>query len=165
VRWKGPLLLGALALVVMVSLPLCCVGWGVNYFFVEPRRFQDVTAPPGRWSATERGLTLSVDRVEVSSGRFRVWMTATNETNDRLSLPLFGNFSVIDETGKQYEADSFSSTFPRDVAPGASVSGYAEIKEPLRDGARTLKVSFSTVYGLLGPHSITVAGVAVQPRQ
>ena len=59
---------------------------------------QAVAAQP--WSATEGGLTLTVDRVEgQGGGRFRIWMTATNNGSDKLTLPLFGYFKAVDNLG------------------------------------------------------------------
>ncbi|MCI0700422.1 MAG: SHOCT domain-containing protein [Planctomycetia bacterium] len=108
------------------------------------------------------GLTLKVDRVETSEGRFLVHMTATNHTKDKLRLPLFGYFFVTDEFGNQYEADPFSSTFPEDVAPGATVSGYALMKKPLNPNATRLKVAFTTVFGSFAVESAEVTDVPVR---
>jgi hypothetical protein len=108
------------------------------------------------------GLTLKVDRVETGDGRFLVHMTATNNTKDALRLPLFGYFFVTDDLGNQYKADPFSSTFPQDVAPGATVSGYALMEKPLAPGATKLKVAFTTVFGSFAVKSVSVENVPVR---
>lgn len=113
-------------------------------------------------SNSPNALTLRVDRVEQQGGNFRVWMTATNHTSDQLTLPLFGYFFVTDDLGNQYTADPFSSTFPRDVAPGATVSGYANMKEPLNGGASRLRAEFTTVFGSFRVKSARVEGVPVR---
>jgi hypothetical protein len=108
------------------------------------------------------GLTLKVDRVESTGDRFHVHMTATNHTKDALRLPLFGYFFVTDDLGNQYKADPFASTFPQDVAPGATVSGYAIMEKPLHPGATKLKVAFTTVFGSFAVKSASVENVPVR---
>jgi hypothetical protein len=122
---------------------------------------------PG-WGGGERnagggsGLTLKVTKVEKSDRDFLVHMTATNHTKDKLGLPVFKNFYVVDDLGNQYEAEPFASTFPDDVAPGATVSGYAAMTKPLNGQARTLKVTFTTVFGSFAVDSAVVEGVPVR---
>ncbi|MCX8067713.1 MAG: NERD domain-containing protein [Anaerolineae bacterium] len=103
----------------------------------------------GEWSAQKNGLVLTVEKIEFLGGRFRVWMRAVNHTDDRIVLPLFKNFFVVDNLGNQYEADSFSSTFPSDVAPGAIARGYAEIPKAIHPEATSVKVMFVQVFGSL----------------
>jgi len=113
------------------------------------------------WQTTENGLTLSVDRVEIQGNNFRVFMTATNQTGDNLTLPLFGYFVVVDDRGNQYKADPFSSTFPREVPRGATVKGHANIEAPLNADATILKAGFTTVFGSFSVNSIVVDGIAI----
>ena len=121
---------------------------------------QAVAAQP--WSATEGGLTLTVDRVEgQGGGRFRIWMTATNNGSDKLTLPLFGYFKAVDNLGNEYKADPFSSTFPRDLSPGQTLSGYANMETPLNANASVMKVAFTTVFGSFAVDSIMVDGIPV----
>jgi hypothetical protein len=111
------------------------------------------------------GVTLKVDSVDTSHETFRIHMTATNTTKDTLRLPLFGYFFVTDDFGNQYEADPFASTFPTDVAPGATVSGYALMKKPLDPRATRLKVAFTTVFGSFAVKSVSVDNVPVTPAR
>jgi hypothetical protein len=131
------------------------VSWATGFPFIKTR-----TIPVGK-SAESGGLTLRVDQIEEGTGNFRVHMTATNRTGDRLSLPLFGYFNVVDDLGNQYEASPFSSTFPHDVAPGATISGYANMTSSLNSKASTVKVTFTTVFGSFQVKSITVEGINV----
>mgnify|MGYP001145157022 CR=1 FL=1 len=113
----------------------------------------------------KNGLVLSVEKVEILNNRFRVWMSVTNQTNGLVSLPLFKNFFVIDNLGNQYEADPFSSTLPQDIAPGATVSGYADIPQPLDGNATSIKVMFNHIFGSLNfpyPTSIAIEGIPVR---
>jgi len=122
----------------------------------------DAATPVGeRWSASKGGLTLYVDAIDVGND-FRVWMTAENKTRDELTLPLFGYFFVVDDLGHQYEADPFTSTFPQNVAPGASVSGYALMKTSLDRNARQISVMFTHVFGSFSVSSIAVEGIPVR---
>ena len=114
-----------------------------------------------RWSASKGGLTLTVDRIETTHG-FQIWMTAVNQTDAMLMLPLFGYFFVIDDLGNQYTADPFSSTFPMEVAPGATVSGYAEMERPLDSRATRITVMFTQVFGSLSVQSIRIEDIPVR---
>jgi hypothetical protein len=88
-------------------------------------------------------------------------MTATNNTKDELKLLLL-SFLVIDDLGNQYEADPFDSTFPEAVARGATVSGHAKMRGPLKDGATALKVMFKSVFGSWSIDYIVVDNVAIR---
>jgi hypothetical protein len=116
----------------------------------------------GPWEATNSGLTLTIEKIEVFDDGFRVWMQATNTAEDRLDLPLFGYFYVVDDLGNQYEADPFTSTFSRGVASGATITGYAEIKQRLDSDASVLTVGFSTVFGSLTVDSIAVRDIVIK---
>lgn len=114
-----------------------------------------------RWSTNENGLVLTVNKIETTKG-FKIWMTAVNNTSQKLSLPLYGYFFAVDNLGNQYEADPFSSTFPRDIAPGAIVSGYAQMKSPLNSKATHLTVTFTQVFGSLAIHSISIKNIPIR---
>jgi hypothetical protein len=139
-----------------VGFALFVLSWTTGFPFITTRTIPVVK------SAENGGLTLRVDRIEEGTGTFRVYMTASNATSDKVSLPLFGFFNVVDDLGNQYEADPFSSTFPGDVAPGATISGYANMTTRLNSKASTVKVTFTTVFGSLHINSITVEGISVR---
>ena len=128
---------------------------------VQPTVVQSPGDSSGPWTTSSGGLTLSVERIEVGGDDFRVWMTANNSTSEQLTLSVYGYFFVIDDLGNQYTADSLSSTFPRDIAPGATVSGYANVQSPLNSNASELEVTFTHVFGSLSIDSITVEGIPV----
>lgn len=130
----------------------------------------DGFAPPKQakaapWRSTAGGLTLSVDRIDNQGHNFRVFMTATNHTGDDLTLPLFGYFLVVDDRGNQYKADPFSSTFPREVPKGATVSGHANMESALNADASILKAGFTTVFGSFNVKSIIVDGIGIERPQ
>ncbi len=126
-----------------------------------PQQSNNVPTGETGWSASRGGLTLTVNQVERTGNGFRVWMTASNQENDTLHLPLYKNFFIVDDLGNQYEADPFASTFPSDIAPGATVSGYALMTLPLDEDATTLKALFSVVYGSLSINGIAVENIPV----
>lgn len=115
----------------------------------------------GEWSASRNGLVLTVERIEIGANSFRIWMKATNSTNEVLFLPLFGYFFVVDNLGNQYEAVPFSSTFPIQVAPGATISGFAEMSRRLDDDATSITVTFTKVFGSLSIDSISVEDIPI----
>lgn len=115
----------------------------------------------GEWSASRNGLILTIERVELGTNSFRIWMRATNNTNTQLVLPLYGYFFVVDNLGNQYEADPFSSTFPEDIAPGATVSGFAKMNRGLDNAATSITVTFTHVFGSLSIDSIRVENIPI----
>jgi hypothetical protein len=119
---------------------------------------------PVEFKWEKNGLILSVKRVEILKTSFRIWMSVTNNTGETIVLPLFKNFFVVDNLGNQYEADPFSSTLPTHIAPGATVSGYANIPSPVDKNATSIKVIFSDIYGGLKfvSTSIVIEGIPLR---
>lgn len=113
------------------------------------------------WKVTKGGLSLTVERIELRKNGFRVWMKAVNDSSNTLALPLYMNFFVVDNLGHQYQADPFASTFPTQVAPGATVEGFAYMRGPLDKNASTVKVMFSTVYGSFDVTTISIDNIPV----
>jgi hypothetical protein len=122
------------------------------------------TAVPVEFKWEKNGLILSVKKVEILETGFRIWMSVTNNTGETIGLPLYKNFFVVDNLGNQYEADSFSSTLPTHIAPGAKVSGYANIPSPIDKNATSIKVIFSDIYGSLKfvSTSIVIEGIPLR---
>ena len=100
--------------------------------------------------ATVNGLTLAVTGIAREADRFRIFITAQNDTGDTLTLPIFGYFVVIDDHRHQYEGDPNTSNWPGSVAPGAVVSGEIVVARPLPGDVTTLtRVGFTQVFGSL----------------
>lgn len=137
------------------------------------------TAPPasspqtprvvlGPWSSKIDGIELIVDKVEIlrlagARKYLRVYMTVDNQTDGTIDLPLFMNFSAIDNDGASYEADAFVSQWPIKFLPRKRVSGSVDLSTSVNEGATSLSIGFSKIFGLqsFGNNSITVDGVKV----
>ncbi len=99
---------------------------------------------------TVNGLTLAVTGIAREANRFRIFITAQNDTGDTLMLPIFGYFVVIDDHRRQYEGNPDTSNWPGSVAPGAIVSGEIVISRSLpEDVAMLTRVGFTQVFGSL----------------
>lgn len=101
----------------------------------------------GPFTATNGRLSLTVEKVEVSSDRIRVFMLVRNSTSDTLSLPASG-LSAVDNEGHSYPPDPFSREWPRNLSPGET-RGVVDLTEGLQGGARTLRVGWGTIFGTL----------------
>lgn len=116
----------------------------------------------GPWSATESGLTVTVERViRHPDGQLELVVLARNATGDSLSLPLFGNFVARDDRDNAYEADPFASDWPEEIPAGASLRGSIMLEAPVAAEATALAIHFSTVFGRSGPDSIGVEGIVL----
>lgn len=111
----------------------------------------------GPFTGRSGGLTLTVERIEVSASALRVHLLANNATGDSLTLPASG-FSAVDNTGRSYRPDPFSKDWPRDIPPG-SVRGVVDLAGPLQPGASTMRVGWGTIFGTLKVRSIFVDNV------
>jgi hypothetical protein len=118
-------------------------------------------APSSKHSATEGGLTVTVEKIETEPS-FIIWISATNDTEDRLTLPLFGYFFVVDNMRNQYVADPFSSSFPKSIAPGATVSGTIVMETPLNPAATHITLVFSQVFGSFDVDSISIRNIPLK---
>ncbi len=89
-------------------------------------------------------------------------MTVRNDTNDSITLPLFGYFLAVDDKGGSYKADPHGSNWPTTFPPSKTVSGSADLEVPIPNDRSTLSVSFSTIFGSLDLNSISVDGIRIQ---
>jgi hypothetical protein len=115
----------------------------------------------GSWSQTSGPLTLTITEVQLAGGVLQLHAKAVNASSSAIDLPLFGNCVATDNTGATYQADP-NSPWTIEVPPGQFVTGVIDFNGPVAAGAKTLAVSFATIYGTFAP-GITVTGVPV-PR-
>lgn len=114
----------------------------------------------GPWTTTAQGLTLTVERVvRRSDGVVELVTAVGNETGDTVRLPLFGNFTAVDDRNRSYDPDSFNSDWPDAFPPGTTLQGIIRLEDPVNTDATELAVHFSTVFGQSGPDSIGVRGI------
>jgi len=88
-------------------------------------------------------------------------LKAMNTTGDSLTLPVFDDFFLIDDTGRSYPANPNGGDWSGNVPPEATVTGTIVVTQPLASHVRTLRAGFSQVYGSFSITTITVTGIAV----
>jgi hypothetical protein len=115
----------------------------------------------GPRSGQSGGLTLTVERIDGHETEIDIVLKAMNTTGDSLTLPVFGDFFLIDDTGRSYPTNPNGADWPGSVPPGATVTGTIVVTQPLASHVRTLRAGFSHVYGSFSIASITVTGIAV----
>lgn len=122
----------------------------------------------GPWRGQAGRLEISVEKVEVISRVgdrkiLRLHLSASNQTGDSITLPLFGNFIAIDDNGQSYEADHLISNWPKAIPPGETLSGSIDLKDSVPEGVSSMRISFSNIFGALElvGESITVSGITV----
>jgi hypothetical protein len=120
----------------------------------------------GSWSGRSNGLTLIVTAIrEVHPNEIHVDMAVQNSTGDAIKLDTH-NFSMVDDTGKNYETDPFdffSNSWPKQFPPG-STSGQIQLKGPLQAQARRVnQLGFGVVYGTTEVRNIYVQGIPLPP--
>ncbi|SER78987.1 hypothetical protein SAMN05216188_115200 [Lentzea xinjiangensis] len=107
----------------------------------------------------QRGmLTVEVTRVEVANGRVKLFVTATNASQARMTLPVDG-IAVLDDLNRTYAASS--SKWEGLVTQGTTASGTVVLDEKVGAGVNSLTLTFSSVSGQFAPTgaAITVAGI------
>jgi hypothetical protein len=110
---------------------------------------------------TQRGmLTIEVTRVEVANGRLKLFVTATNASQARMTLPTDG-IAVLDDLKRTYAASS--SKWDGQVTQGSKTSGTVVLDEKLGAGVNSVTLTFNSVSGQFAPTgaSISVTGIPV----
>jgi hypothetical protein len=112
-------------------------------------------------SATAGGLTLTVHRVTLTSHYTRVELSATNDGEMTVTLPIFGNCQLIPSGDRRtLDGDPFRSDWSDAVPPGQTVRGIVTFPR-ISDGVDSISISFATIYGQFGDNSITVADIPI----
>jgi hypothetical protein len=122
----------------------------------------------GSWSGRSNGLTLIVTAIrEVDREEIHVDMAVQNSTGDAIKLDTH-DFSMVDDTGKNYETDPFdffSDSWPKQFPPG-STSGQIQLNGPLQAQARRInQLGFGVVYGTTKVRNIYVQGIPLPPAK
>jgi len=121
----------------------------------------------GNWTGSIGGLDMTVTKVEAlrqigSKDILRFYVTINNQTTDSITLPLFGYFVAVDNSGHSYKPDVRLSDWPNSFPPGMSLSGSIDLEDPVPQDATTFNLSFTTIFGSLdiGGKSISVTGIS-----
>jgi hypothetical protein len=117
----------------------------------------------GSWTGTHVSLTMQVTEVDLQDGHIRLHVKVTNDGEDTVNLPLFGYFTATDDKDTTYSADTgTSSTAVFDVPAGGFATGIIQLTPRATAGATTLKISFTTIFGLRAPSGgISVSGIPI----
>jgi hypothetical protein len=121
----------------------------------------DVKVATGSFKQQRGMLTVEVTRVEATTtGRVKLFVTATNASQARMTLPVDG-IAVLDDLKRTYAASS--SKWDGLVTQGSTTSGTVVLDEKLGAGVNSLTLTFSSISGQFAPTgaAITVTGIPV----
>jgi hypothetical protein len=158
---KGvPVLVGVLVVLLLCGGGVGAVTFGARYiggWVTGDEAGFDVLAEER--SATAGGLTLTVHQVMVTSHYTRVELSAANDGENTVNLPIFGNCQLIPSGDRRtLDGDPFRSDWSDAVPPGQTVRGIVTFPR-LPDGVDSISISFATIFGQFGDTSITIADI------
>jgi hypothetical protein len=165
---SGKWLLVALLVVIVIGGGAAYgISYGISYATGnETVQAERLVAPA---SGTALGVTVSVEKVDVTAHYIKVRLTATNRNRQTATLPLFGNCQLIDGSGTILKPGSlFGGLDPIDVPPnGTPISATITFRGKLSPAATTLSLGFNTVFGILSPdeRSLQVNGIKLKPQK
>ena len=118
----------------------------------------DVKVTTGSFKQQRGMLTIEVTRVEAANGRVKLFVTATNASQARMTLPVDG-IAVLDDLKRTYAASS--SKWDGLVTQGTSTSGTVVLDEKVGAGVNSLTLTFSSISGQFAPTgaSVSVTGI------
>jgi hypothetical protein len=163
-RSGGWLLVMILAVLVLGGGAAYGISYGISYATGNETVLADRLVRPATGKAA--GVTITVEKVEVTAHYTKVKITATNENQVSATLPLFGNCQLIDGSGATMKPGTFAGggLDPISVPPnGTPVSEVITFDAKLSDAVTTLTLSFETVYGTLSAErSLSVTGITLK---
>jgi hypothetical protein len=120
----------------------------------------EVKVTTGSFKQQRGMLTVEVTRVEVANGRVKLFVTATNASQARMTLPVDG-IAVLDDLKRTYAASS--SKWDSLVTQGTTRSGTVILDEKLGSGVNSLTLTFNSISGQFAPTgaAITVTGIPI----
>ncbi|WP_157984862.1 hypothetical protein [Lentzea terrae] len=120
----------------------------------------EVKVTTGSFKQQRGMLTVEVTRVEVANGRVKLFVTATNASQARMTLPVDG-IAVLDDLKRTYAASS--SKWDSLVTQGTTRSGTVVLDEKLGSGVNSLTLTFNSISGQFAPTgaAITVTGIPI----
>lgn len=120
----------------------------------------EVKVATGSFKQQRGMLTVEVTRVEAAGGRLKLFVTATNASQARMTLPVDG-IAVLDDLKRTYAASS--SKWEGLVTQGSTTSGTVVLDEKLGAGVNSVTLTFGSISGQFAPTgaAITVTGIPV----
>ncbi|ANZ36115.1 hypothetical protein BBK82_08590 [Lentzea guizhouensis] len=118
----------------------------------------DVKVTTGSFKQQRGMITIEVTRVEAANGRVKLFVTATNASQARMTLPVDG-IAVLDDLKRTYAASS--SKWDGLVTQGGKTSGTVVLDEKVGAGVNSLTLTFSSISGQFAPTgaSVSVPGI------
>ncbi|SDG27159.1 hypothetical protein SAMN05216553_106507 [Lentzea fradiae] len=134
--------------------------------FQTPDPVQETTEPSAEVKVAtgsfkqQRGmLTVEVTRVEATTtGRVKLFVTATNASQARMTLPVDG-IAVLDDLQRTYAASS--SKWEPAITRGSTTSGTVVLDEKVSPDVKSLTLTFNSISGQFAPTgaAITVTDI------
>ncbi|RAS58061.1 hypothetical protein C8D87_11812 [Lentzea atacamensis] len=120
----------------------------------------EVKVATGSFKQQRGMLTVEVTRVESAGGRLKLFVTATNASQARMTLPVDG-IAVLDDLKRTYAAST--SKWDGLVTQGTTTSGIVILDEKLGAGVNSVTLTFNSISGQFAPTgaAITVTGIPV----
>lgn len=120
----------------------------------------EVKVATGSFKQQRGMLTVEVTRIEAANGRVKLFVTATNASQARMTLPVDG-IAVLDDLKRTYAASS--SKWDSQVTQGTARSGIVVLDEKLGAGVTSLTLTFNSISGQFAPTgaAIAVTGIPI----
>jgi hypothetical protein len=116
----------------------------------------------GSWSQQSGQLTLVISEVDRQGSMIQLHVKAINGSAAAMDLPLYGYFVATDNNGETYTSEIDNSNWATSVPANGFITGIVVLSGAPSASARTLKVSFTTVFGEYAPNGgITVSGIPI----
>lgn len=122
----------------------------------------------GNWTGSIGNLEMTVTQVEAirqigDRDILRFYVTVNNQTTDSLTLPLFGYFLAVDNSGNSYKANHRLSDWPESIPSGMKISGTIDLEDPVPQDVSMISLSFTQIFGSLdfGMEGITVRDISL----
>jgi hypothetical protein len=115
----------------------------------------------GPWSTQGDGLTVTVIRVDNAGGVITLHLRVTNSTTSQVSLPLFQNFTAVDNAGNTYGPNVGVGGWTINIPGGVTIDGSIVLEQRIDSAATSLGASFSEAFGSSGTGTLTVSGIVL----
>jgi hypothetical protein len=143
------------------------ISYGISYATGNETVLADRLVAPVSGKAA--GVTVTVEKVEVTAHYTKVNVTAVNQNRASATLPLFGNCQLIDDSGATLKPGTPTGGLdPISVPPnGTRVSEVITFDGKPTPAETTLTLTFDTVFGLLSAdeRSLQVTGIKLNAEQ
>ena len=134
-------------------------GWYATEWALANESGQQVLVQPV--SQTAGPLTITVRGIEVTKHFTMVELTAVNNGEQSLALPLFGNCQ-LNAGGNTMKPWFIGNDWNESVPPNDSSVGRIAFNGTPAEGVTTASLSFAVVFGGFEPPSITVDGIELR---